>query len=227
MEGGATGSPQEAGAGWDGRPEPRQGLKGAYLRLHLTHTFHRKSTRKGTFDLGGRSGRRRRCRRRPSLPCILQESRGHRRPLRRRVRSRPRWEQPGLGTRPPPAAGPRQPPRAHPLQPGHSGHPVPAPAVGSHPILPAAGPRWPPRPRGGFSAATEGGGALRVSVRSESRRHGQQAGAGLEARRGAVSLWRSVPVSHGVRATPGKLPASVYLPVKWAFWEDIWGCCGD
>lgn len=139
MEGGATGSPQEAGAGWDGRPEPRQGLKGAYLRLHLTHTFHRKSTRKGTFDLGGRSGRRRRCRRRPSLPCILQESRGHRRPLRRRVRSRPRWEQPGLGTRPPPAAGPRQPPRAHPLQPGHSGHPVPAPAVGSHPIPPAAG----------------------------------------------------------------------------------------
>lgn len=193
MEGGATGSPQEAGAGWDGRPEPRQGLKGAYLRLHLTHTFHRKSTRKGTFDLGGRSGRRRRCRRRPSLPCILQESRGHRRPLRRRVRSRPRWEQPGLGTRPPPAAGPRQP----------------------------------PCPRGGFSAATEGGGALRVSVRSESRRHGQQAGAGLEAGRGAVSLWRSVPVSHGVRATPGKLPASVYLPVKWAFWEDIWGCCGD
>lgn len=92
---------------------------------------------------------------------------------------------------------------------------------------PAAGPFRPPCPRGGFSAATEGGGALRVSVRSESRRHGQQAGAGLEAGRGAVSLWRSVPVSHGVRATPGKLPASVYLPVKWAFWEDIWGCCGD
>lgn len=123
MGGGTAGSPQEAGAGWDGRPQPRPG-KGTYLRLHLTHTFHRKSTTKGTFNLGGCSGRRREAARQAAAPLTLysaRESRAHRWPLRKRATSRPRRKQPGLGMRPPPAVGsPRRPP-VPPLLWSHAG----------------------------------------------------------------------------------------------------------
>lgn len=65
---------------------------GTYLRLHLTHTLHREST-KGTFNLG-RCRRSARERAAPLTLYSVRESRDHRGRVRTRTSSAQRWKQP-------------------------------------------------------------------------------------------------------------------------------------
>lgn len=80
---------------------PGQG-RGTYLRLHLTHIFHREST-KGTFNLG-RCGDRRRSAQAggPSYLVFCKRKSGdHRWPFRKHKNWAQRWKQSCLGTPPP------------------------------------------------------------------------------------------------------------------------------